>query len=205
MTSSLSRRAALALLGAAALMPAIAVPAAEVSHAEILTAMRDGGHVVYFRHGKTTHPGVDKISWPRHRQRLLSDAGIAQSEMIGEAFRTAGLPVGQVVASPFARCRDMAEIAFGRVEEERLLLGLLSDASGRDERVRYLRERMSSVPSAGKNRVIVSHTSNIREVAGVNLGEGDAVVVRPDGKGGFTILSILTPQQWREAADAPAG
>ncbi len=95
----------------------------------------------------------------------------------------------------------MAEIAFGRVEERFELLGLLSDDEGRAERIAYLRERMSAPTGEAGNRIIVSHTSNIREVAGVSLGEGDAVVVKPLGGGNFRILGTLRPADWRAVVD----
>ena len=166
---------------------------------EIFDALRGGGHVVYFRHAATTWSGVDRIEWPRERQRLLSEAGIQDSRDIGEATKRLGLPIGEVIASPFARCRDMAEIAFGRVDERFELLGLLSDAKGRAERVAYLRDRMSTPTAGNGNRIIVSHRSNIAEVAGVSLGEGDAVVVKPSGGGEFQILGTLRPDDWQNA------
>lgn len=184
-------------LTAAAIAPS---QASNASPAEIFEALRGGGHVIYFRHAATTWSGVDRIEWPRERQRLLSEEGIQDSEDIGRASNQLGLPIGEVVASPFARCRDMAEIAFGRVEERFELLGLLSDAEGHAERVAYLRDRMSQATNGAGNRVIVSHRSNIREVAGVSLGEGDAVVVEPLGNGEFRILGTLRPDDWRAAA-----
>ena len=102
--------------------------------------------------------------------------------------------MGDVIASPFARCRDMAEIAFGRVEERFELLGLLSDAEGRPSRVAFLQEQMSTPPTTG-NRIIISHRSNIQEVAGVSLGEGDGVIVQPSGSG-FDVLDVLSPSDW---------
>ncbi|MEM1045280.1 MAG: histidine phosphatase family protein [Pseudomonadota bacterium] len=167
----------------------------------LFEALRGGGHVVYFRHAATTRSGVDRIEWPRERQRLLSAEGIQDSEDIGAASQLLALPIGEVIASPFARCRDMAEIAFGQVEERFELLGLLSDDSGRAERIAYLRDRMSTPTGEAGNRIIVSHRSNIREVAGVSLGEGDAVVVKPLGDGDFRILGTLRPADWRAVVD----
>lgn len=191
----LSRRRALGVL--AVLPMAVAVPpiSARADSDIARSLLARGDAVVYFRHGATTWSGVDQIDWPRSRQRLLSDLGIAQSEQIGAAFRTQGLPVGAVLASPFARCRDMAEIAFGRVEERMELLGLLSDRSGRAARIRYLRAQVSA-PTKGGNRIIISHRSNIADVAGVALSEGEAVVLRPNG-GSFDVLTTLSPDDWR--------
>ncbi|MEM1149136.1 MAG: histidine phosphatase family protein [Pseudomonadota bacterium] len=176
-------------------LAAIFAPTFAVAQAELRDSLRDGGHVIYFRHGATTWSGIDQIDWPRERQRLLSDLGIEQSERIGAAFRSEGFPVGDVLASPFARCRDMAEIAFGRVEERMELLGLLADREGRDERIAYLRGRMSTPPAAGTNRVIVSHRSNIAEVAGARLAEGEALITRPVSRG-FRSVAQWMPGDW---------
>ncbi|MEO0916517.1 MAG: histidine phosphatase family protein [Pseudomonadota bacterium] len=189
-----TRRYALRLLIATPLIGLAVAHKANANIAEARALLSDGRGVVYFRHGATTWSGIDSIDWPREQQRLLSDLGIAQSERIGAAFREQGLPVGEVIASPFARCRDFAEIAFGRVEERSELLGLLSDSQGRADRVAFLRNKLAE-PTTGGNRIIVSHRSNIAEVAGVSLGEGDAAIVRPTGDGWET-LAQMTPADW---------
>jgi phosphohistidine phosphatase SixA len=173
----------------------LATPSLARAQQNVINALKAGGYVIYFRHAATTWSGIDRIEWPREQQRLLSEEGIAQSQAIGAAFRQHGIPVGAVLASPFARCRDMAEIAFGRVEERIELLGLLSDNQGRSARVAYLRDRLKSQPRSGTNRIIVSHTSNIAEVANVRLAEGEAVVVRPNGTG-FNVLETLLTGSW---------
>ena len=189
-----SRRSVLAHLG---LLPvALSMPwhAANAQDALARDLLEQGQAVVYFRHGATTWSGIDRIEWPRSRQRLLSDLGIAQSEQIGAAFRDHDLAVGDVLASPFARCRDMAEIAFGRVEERMELLGLLSDANGRADRVAFLEQQLSDPPTNG-NRIIIAHRSNIAEVAGVTLQEGEAVILRPTGDG-FDVIATRLPDTW---------
>lgn len=204
MTAGLDRRGFLrgiAALGTLTLLvpkggQALARPISD----EAVRALLAGELAIYFRHAATTWSGIDRIDWPRERQRLLSEEGIAQSRQIGEAFDVLGAPVGEVLASPFARCRDMAEIAFGRVEERPELLGLLSDSEGRAARVDFLRERLATPTGGAGNRIIVSHRSNISEVAGVSLGEGDAVLIGPLGGGQFERLGTLTPNDWSALA-----
>jgi phosphohistidine phosphatase SixA len=178
-------------------------PAGAASPAEragLVDALRGGGLVVYFRHGATTRSGIDRVDWPRERQRLLSAEGEAQARAVGEAFRRHALPVGEVLASPFARCRDMAEIAFGRVEERRELIGLLSDEEGREQRIAYSVALLGRPVGGGTNRIVVGHSSNIREAAGIGLPEGGAVVARPDGAGGFALAGTLLPDDWAALA-----
>ena len=201
------RRDALRTAGAAGVLalmaPRLAQARAAASPAAIVAALRRGGHVVYFRHAATTRSGVDRIEWPRARQRLLSERGIEDSRRIGAAFQAHGIPVGEVLASPFARCRDMAEIAFGRVEERDELLGLLSDAAGHPERVAYLQGRLAAPPTDGTNRIVVAHRSNIQTVAGAGLVEGEGVVVEPLGRGRFRVLGTMRPRDWGDV-DPPA-
>lgn len=185
----------------AALVALLLLPAAwsgalaRASPGEIVAALKGGGHVVYFRHGATTRSGIDRLEWPRERQRLLSKHGIAQSRRIGAAFREHDIPVGEVIASPFARCRDMAEIMFGRVDERMELVGLLSSREGRADRVAFMRLQATTPPAPGRNRIIVAHRSNIGAVADVRLAEGEAVVLKPDGRG-FTVLGTMDPEDW---------
>ena len=167
---------------------------------ETRDALLAGELVIYFRHGATTWMGIDQLDWPRDQQRLLSNEGIEQSELVGREFSRLDAPVGDVMASPFARCRDMAEIAFGRVDERMELLGLLSDADGRPARIAFLQEQLSTPTAEQGNRIIVSHRSNIQNVAGSSLQEGEAVLIRPLGDNQFEVLETLMPEEWSEIA-----
>lgn len=186
------RRLLVHLAAGAALAPGLV----RAQNACAFPELEKGGLAIYFRHGATTWSGVDRLEWPRERQRLLSEEGIRQSEQIGAAFRRRGIGLGEILASPFARCSEMAEIAFGRVENRMELVGLLSDAAGREDRVAYLQHKLSEPPQPGLNRIIISHTSNIAAVADVYLAEGQAVVLRPTGSDGFEILGTAHPEDW---------
>lgn len=168
--------------------------------ADMARELAKGDVTVYFRHGATVTGGVDRPEWPRERQRLLSEVGHAQAQAVGEAFRRHGWPVGEVLASPMARCRDMAEIAFGRVVERTELIGLLSADEGRQQRTTYSLDLLRT-PAVGGNRIVVAHSSNIRASTGVSLPEGGAVLVRAKADGsGFDLLGQLSPQDWAALA-----
>ena len=165
----------------------------------LLRALTDGGLVVYFRHGATDRGGVDSIDLPRHLQRQLSDEGKAQAHAVGETFRRHGINVSEVLASPYARCHDFAHIAFGRVLDDPLLLGLLSQSVDRQARIDHSFALLRRPVEARQNRVLVAHTSNIAETTGTTLPEGGAVLVRPDAtaESGFIVLGRLLPEDWR--------
>lgn len=168
----------------------------------MLPAPQTGGAVLYFRHGATRQGGIDRIEWPRERQRLLSSEGEAQARSVGAAFWRHSLRAGPVLASPFARCHDFARIAFGRVQDDRQLLGLLSQDSGRAQRIEHSLTLLRQPVPAGALRVLVGHSSNIAETTGAQLPEGAAVLVRPEAAQGrgFVVLGTLLPADWRARA-----
>lgn len=163
---------------------------------EALEVLRQGGHVIYFRHGATDWKGNDSQTWPREQQRLLSDEGIAQSRRIGQRFRALGIPVAEVRASPFFRCTEMGQIAFGRATPDNGLLSTANAIGTAPQRVAYLRTLLSTPHGDDGNLVLIAHSGNIRSAAGVRLAEGEAAVFRPLGADGFELTAQVLPEEW---------
>lgn len=203
MHSALARRTVLGAALSCPLWPALAQPGAADPPA-LLKALQAGGLVVYFRHGATDRGGVDRADWPRSRQRLLSPEGEAQARTVGEVFRRHRLGVAEVLASPMARCHDFARIAFGRVRDDALLLGLLTQDAGRQPRIEHSLALLRQAVAAGHHRILVGHSSNIQSSTGIFPPEGGAVLARPDGGAGqgFTVLGELRPHDWAALATA---
>ncbi len=61
-----------------------------------------------------------------------------------------------------------------------------------------MRDQLSTPPGGAGNTVLVSHTSNLEEVAGVTLEEGEAAVYEPLGNGDFERRARLMPEEWRD-------
>ena len=165
----------------------------------LVEGLRNGEYVIYFRHAATEPGGVNgtETLGDRQAQRNLSGEGREQSEAIGAAFEELDLPVGEVLSSPYFRNTDTAEIAFGRAQPAEELLGLLSvDGEEEERNRRFLREMLSTPPDEGGNTVLVSHTSNLEEVGGVTLEEGEAAVYEPLGDGEFELRARLMPEDW---------
>ena len=164
-------------------------PEGPLSGAALVDALRDGGYVLYLRHTATVEDAPDGVPTdPCQKQRGLTEAGRTEARALGAAIEELGLPIGDVVASPFCRTIDTAELAFGAAEaDDRLLPG--------DEGVRDL---LSDEPSSG-NRVLVGHISNVRPVAGATPEEGGTVVFRPHGDG-FSIVAEIAPGGWQRLA-----
>lgn len=181
--------------------------AQQPSDTELVAALRQGGHVIYFRHADTGPAYIEPPTIDLTRcetQRNLDDGGRAQAAEIGRQFRRLGIPVGPVLSSEFCRCRDTAQLAFGRYEIARTLTGVRRDpeyAQARQDAARGLRALLSTFPPAGQNTVLVSHGFNLIDLEGLYLSvQGEAAVYRPDGAGGYSLIARVLPQRWRELA-----
>lgn len=155
--------------------------------------LKGGGYVIFFRHGTTPdyqEPGP--VDFSRcDAQRNLNALGRAQASAIGEAFRELGIPVGEVLASPFCRCTDTARIAFGRVAIDEAVRGD-KDKSG------HLRALFATPPPAGTNRVLVGHGSAGGMIGDEFLREAEAMIVRPEGDGKFRLIARVRAESWAQ-------
>ena len=166
--------------------------------AEIVERLRAGGATVVFRHAATDSSVdmTDDLS-DCSRQRNLNADGREESRSIGAAFERLGIPVGRVLASPFCRTRDTAQLAFGRVRTSRRLLAEEFFASPAEARRKGLARSLATRPPAGRNTVLVTHGSAIDAATGVNPDEGGAVVVEPRrGAPGFEVVGSVEVDAW---------
>jgi phosphohistidine phosphatase SixA len=175
------------------------------SLAAVLPQLRSGGYVIYFRHGATDDAGQNDSEADLARcdtQRNLSARGRAQAEQIGKAVRVLGVPVGRVISSPFCRCKDTAELAFGRFEVDRdLYFALNVDSQERERLADVLRQMLGTRAPAGGNTMIVAHSVNLREATGIwPKPEAVAYVFRPLGDGHFQPIAKVLPDEWARLA-----
>ena len=170
----------------------------------VLDDLKKGGHVIYLRHATTDITGSDAnaVIEDCNSQRSLSDEGRAEAKAIGEAIRALAIPVGEVFSSPFCRCKDTAQLAFGHFTVDDDLYFAVNAARSDVERMTAsLRRMLSTPPADGANTIIVSHTANLREAAGIwPKPEGVAIVFRPLGDGRFEALGRVAPDGWNAAA-----
>jgi phosphohistidine phosphatase SixA len=182
----------MALVGAS-----VGAQADELKGDALFSALKSGGYILYFRHSSsdTSQNDADPIDVKNcATQRNLSDEGKAQAANIGKALKAIGAGIDRVLNSPYCRARDTAKLAFGTTEDSEALyysLGLPKD--GAAKAAAQLKEMLGKAPAAGKNIVMVGHTSNIKEVAGVwPKTEGGAFVLQPKGDGSFVVVGSFT-------------
>jgi broad specificity phosphatase PhoE len=152
----------------------------------------DGGHVLFVRHAQTT-PGVGDPPGFRLEdcatQRDLSAEGRAQAQRIGAELKRRGVPVGEVLSSPWCRCLETAQLAFGRANPWPPLANLFGRAGEGERQARALRPRIAAHAGAS-NLVLVSHGSTALALTGEHPAMGELLVLQPQ-PGGFRVAGRL--------------
>lgn len=147
---------------------------------DVAALLRAGGCVVMLRHAQTD-PGVgdppgfqiDKCS----TQRNLSAAGRAQAVAIGRWFSSRSLVASSVQTSPWCRCKDTAELAFGRMMVLPTLASTFDERSGQDGQTRALRQRLAGLaPTVFE--VWVTHQVNVSALTGEGLAMGEGLIIQ---------------------------
>lgn len=179
-----------------------ALPAKRLPHSGLLSELRRGGYIIYFRHTSTDFSRDDSRSRSDadcENQRPLTDQGRDEARRIGAAMRDLGIPIGRVLASPRCRTVETAMLAFNRAEKTNAARG---GPARPEEPDRYaeLRKILATPLKPGANLVIASHGNPFYAVAGAPyLAEGEAAVVRPLGSD-FEIIARVRADGWAALA-----
>lgn len=163
-----------------------------------LRLLREGGNVVFVRHGKTDMLATDADGPDRddcRQQRNLSPMGREASREMGEAWGLLGLVAADVWTSPMCRCRDTAMLAFGRatVADD---LAPAPGAHGMAAAGRALLRLAVGEVQPGTNRIVVAHIFNALGALDTIPEEGEALILRPGPAGKPVIVGRLTATQW---------
>lgn len=171
--------------------------------AALVARLQRGGHVIFFRHAKTqwNQPDTSTALNDCTTQRNLSDEGRAQARDIGRSFEALGIPIGDVLTSPFCRTYDTGMLAFHRAQRIDDLTAMQSaPPEVRAHRNRALRSLFSNAPNDGTNTVVVAHMYNLKGVVELLIEEGDAAIIEPRGENGFEVIGVVPARKWTELA-----
>lgn len=177
-------------------VPPAAVPPANA--AQLAAALRQGGLVLFVRHAATDRSRDDDAHVVLENcatQRNLSAAGRAQAEGIAAAIKRLHLSIGAVRASPYCRTAETARLAFGYM----LLDNDLLPAGGINakQHLAAVRRQLGTPPLPGHDSVLVGHGDTIKALLGLELEEGETLVVRPAPSGGsFALVGRIRAEQW---------
>lgn len=171
--------------------------------ASAFSSLREGGYVLYMRHGNTDASRPDRAPQVDLNdcatQRPLTEEGRQVAARVGEALRKARIPLGEILSSPLCRATESALAAFGKnFKVENHLMYTANMTSGEKKPIiEKTRELLSRAVPGPRNRVIVSHAPNLMDLMGYfPVPEGTVVVFQPQGSGKYKYLGSITPSQW---------
>lgn len=183
------------------------LPSRPLPPAGLLSELRKGGYVLYFRHASTDFSQNDERMKGYEdcgHQRNLTEKGRAEARSIGAAIRQFGIPIGRVLASPFCRTVDTAQLAFGRAEKiQEARSGPAAPANA--DRYAVLRSILAAPVPGGTNLAVVGHGNPFISVAGPPyLAEGEAAVVRAVS-GDFEVIGRIRLEDWETLKPSAGG
>ena len=187
----------------------VSVFAQEVpSEQQLIEVLQQGGYNLYLRHEATdwsqqdkVHQKDDWLSCDGTRIRQLSEQGRQRARRTGQAMRNLNIPVSEVLASPYCRAMETAQLMnLGEVQPTNNVINLrVADYfGGRDAVVATARELLSCRPKAGSNRVIVAHGNVAQAATPVYPDEGEVVIFKPEGDSHFLFVGRIQADQWRD-------
>lgn len=195
-----------AMLALAATGPA---HADELAGSALVSALRHGGYVLVLRHASSPFEVPDKSAADPDNvnvERQLDAAGKETSTAMGKAIKTLGIPIGEVDSSQTFRALQTAKYAdlphpMPAPELTEGKQGMAADAE--KTRAAWLTHAAASVPRAGTNTVLITHTPNMMAAFGEkakDIKAGEAMVFHPDGKGGTSLAARVTIDEWPQLA-----
>jgi len=174
-----------------------AVPPANA--AQLAAALRQGGLVLFVRHAATDRSHDDAAHVVLENcatQRVLSAAGRTQAQGIAAAVKRLHVPIGAVRASPYCRCAETARLAFGYMLLDNDLLPTSTGVNTK-QHLAAVRRQLGTPPLPAHNSVLVGHGDTIKALLGLELEEGEALLVRPAPSGGsFALVGRIRAEQW---------
>jgi phosphohistidine phosphatase SixA len=201
-----------ALLGLSALL-ALALPgparADQLAGAALVNALRHGGYVLAMRHASSPFEVPDKSAADPDNvklERQLDAAGKETSTAMGKALKALRIPIGEVASSQTFRA--LQTVKYADLPHATPVAELTEGAQGMtaDENkahAAWLTHAAASVPRAGTNTVLITHTPNLMAAFGdkaKDIKAGEAMVFQPDGKGGTSLVARVTIDEWPQLA-----
>jgi phosphohistidine phosphatase SixA len=192
--SLISRRVVLGFIGSIGM----SMPALSDDVAVLVALLKQPGHVAFMRHAWAPFEGAPKSGpqsaehvGPCATQRNLDDFGRRDAARIGDVLRRHGVTFDHVWTSHLCRCRETAELITQRpIDNLPLLNSYFSDpdkARG-PAQLKYLKQFLNTTLPATARVLMVTHGSLITDLAGIDTGETEIVVVKADGRGEIVIV-----------------
>lgn len=159
----------------------LATPTAAAGEADLMSSLRQSGHVLLLRHANA--PGFGDP--PQFRlddcatQRNLDASGRAQATAVGEWLRKQGVTRARVYSSEWCRALETARLLqLGPVTPLPALNSFFERTQDREPNTAALREFLARQPADGPLLVLVTHFVNIQGIAGLGVASGDGILLQ---------------------------
>ena len=191
---------------------AVSVHANPAELNKLLPALKEGGHVIVFRHVATDDSQKDVYPFKFEdmaAQRQLSEKGRNAARQLGSALRSLSIPIGEIYTSRLNRAVETGKLLTAK---EVTPMNELTDSGagsatamarpgggGNAALGRALREMANTAPKSGTNTIIVTHKTNIADAFGKDWGdvqEGEASVFKPSGSGQAALVGRVQANEW---------
>jgi phosphohistidine phosphatase SixA len=192
------------MLVACFMMAAPAAAQARPGDADLLKALRAGGHVIVMRHAMADpdKADTDPLNFRNSKtQQPLTELGRQSAKALGETWRRLGIAFNEVLTSRFNRAYQtalMAGFKGAKAVTELTEGSLVVSPNEQRRRAAFLRELTAAALTPGQNRLIVTHRVNIAQAYGkewYDVKEGEASIFRIE-KGAYSLLARLQLDEW---------
>ena len=182
---------------------------------ELVSALKQGGYVIVFRHGATDDGQKDiyPLNFEDMKaQRQLSEKGRDMARQIGTAIKKLGIPIGEIYTSRLNRAIETGKLLS---DKEVKPVDVLTDSGagsasamanpggGNAKAGLALRELVNAAPKAGTNTLMVTHKTNIADAFGKeasDVQEGEAFIYRSNGSAPSAFVTRVKAAFWIEQA-----
>jgi phosphohistidine phosphatase SixA len=182
---------------------------------EFVSALKQGGYVIVFRHGATDDGQKDiyPLNFDDMKaQRQLSEKGRDMARQIGTAIKKLGIPIGEVYTSRLNRAIETGKLLSDKDAKPVDALtdsgagsasAMANPGGGNAKAGLALRELVNAAPKAGTNTLMVTHKTNIADAFGKeasDVQEGEAFVYRSSGSAAAAFVTRVKPAFWIDEA-----
>lgn len=168
----------------------------------LVTVLRSGGYVILMRHASSPREAPEKATANPDNiklERQLDEAGRSSAIAMGKAIRELKIPIGEVFTSPTYRAMETVRLAQLPNPQPQAELGDSGQSmqAATDAQAAWLKQRVSHA-AAATNVVIVTHMPNLSRAFPEwgAVADGEAVVLKPDGKGSATVIGRIKIEEW---------
>jgi phosphohistidine phosphatase SixA len=183
---------------------------------DVISALKQGGYVLVFRHGPTDESQKDLYPFrfdDMKAQRQLSDKGRDTARQIGAALKKLNIPVGIIYTSRLNRAietgkllsdKDVKPVDALTDSSAGSTTGMANPSGGNAKAGAALRALVNAAPQAGTNNLLVTHKTNITDAFGKDASdvqEGEAFVYKSSGSGPSTFVARIKAADWAAQAN----